>query len=242
MPAANEKIRVYRELAEIYDGQGQAQMRDRFLVLAADTALAAGQAEDAERLRAHLLRLNPHHLLKPYDSFAEAAKSADVENYLSALRRSHPYERTEHLLETLRQGGTPSKRESVAGDEGATRGSVPDLQVFRVVDVGETPRADPSRSRSVNLEPSASRARPSKPAGSPAPASQPKRPPNVPSVYAMRQDHPASSDKVGFEVVDDGRVGGAWISTGLAVLALIGGIVLAVYTLARPFVPRQWLP
>src|SRR5581483_1076240 len=187
MSAADDKIRVYRELAEIYEGQGQAQMRDRFLVLAADTALAAGKTDEAERLRGHLLRLNPHHLLKPYDSFAEAIKSTDVENYLTALRRSHPYERTEHLLESLRRGETQSNR-GVGG--GASQGSGPDLQVFRVVDVGDTPRGDPTRSRSVAPEYSTPRDRPSPspvlPTTPARPANSSARPPDPSSVYALR--------------------------------------------------------
>src|SRR5438132_3237860 len=107
MPPAEQATRIYRELAEDYGRQGQAQMRDRFLVLAADAALAAGQHAEAERLRGRLLQHNPHHLLKPYSSFAEAMKSADVQNYVGALRRSHPYEKAENLLEGLRQSGEP---------------------------------------------------------------------------------------------------------------------------------------
>src|SRR5438132_837833 len=105
MPSIGEIVRVYRELAEIYESQGQAQMRDRFLVLAADASLTAGKAEEAERLRNRLLQLNPHHLLKPYSSLEEALKSVDVRNYVTALRRSHPYEKAEHLLATLTQEG-----------------------------------------------------------------------------------------------------------------------------------------
>src|SRR5260370_20385607 len=101
MPSIGEIVRVYRELAEIYESQGQAQMRDRFLVLAADAALTAGRPEEAERLREVLLQHNPHHLLKPYANLGEALKSSDIRNYVAALRRSHPYERAEHLLETL---------------------------------------------------------------------------------------------------------------------------------------------
>ena len=65
MPSTEQTVRTYRELAEDYGRQGQAQMRDRFLVLAADAALAAGQTEEAEHLRGRLLQHNPHHLLKP---------------------------------------------------------------------------------------------------------------------------------------------------------------------------------
>ena len=59
-------LRVYRELADWYERQRQPQMRDRFLVLAADAAQTAGRADEAERLRLRLLKVNPHHMLKPY--------------------------------------------------------------------------------------------------------------------------------------------------------------------------------
>src|SRR5713101_2068359 len=98
MPAADQVVRTYSELAEIYHLQAQAPLRDRYLVLSADAAGAAGQWDEAERLRQSLLQLNPHHLLKPYTSFAEAMDSTDIRNYLTALRRSHPYEKAEHLL------------------------------------------------------------------------------------------------------------------------------------------------
>jgi hypothetical protein len=214
MPASDRKIEVYRELADIYDRQGQAQMRDRFLVLAADTAYSAGQTQEAERLRERLLQLNPHHLLKPYDSYAEALKSPDIENYLTALRRSHPYERTEHMLESFRQkdDGASSK----AGPGGS------DLQVYRVAERMETPRSFP---------PAASK--------KPEPKS---RSAETSSIDALRHALRSPVDGAGFELVEDGHTSGAWVSIVLATLVALGGIFLAVVTFAKPFVPRNWLP
>jgi hypothetical protein len=102
-------IRVFQELASLCERQGQPQMRDRFLVLAADAAWTADQPDTAERIRATLLQRNPHHLLRPYGSLAEAMNSADVRSYVSALRRSHPFEASEQLLQSLRKGaGEPA--------------------------------------------------------------------------------------------------------------------------------------
>src|SRR5690349_14253294 len=138
MPSAEETIRVYRELAEDYGRQGQGQMRDRFLVLAADAALAAGQQEEAERLRSRLLQHNPHHLLKPYSSFAEAMKSADVQNYVGTLRRTHPIEKVEKLLQGQgAQAGPSSRKEPPQGRE--------DLKVFQAKDATEELKAGPQR-------------------------------------------------------------------------------------------------
>ena len=86
MESPADVLQVYRELAAIYQRRGQAQMRDRFLVLAADAALTAGQADEAERLRDHLLRVNPHHMLKPYPSFKQGRQAPDVDTYIRNLR------------------------------------------------------------------------------------------------------------------------------------------------------------
>jgi hypothetical protein len=71
-------LQVYEELATWYDRQGQAKLRDWFLVLAADLALTLGQRDLAERFRQRLLHANPHHLLRPFATFAEALQAADV--------------------------------------------------------------------------------------------------------------------------------------------------------------------
>jgi hypothetical protein len=90
MASTEQTVQHYHELAESYEQRGEAQMRDRFLVLAADAALTAGRPDEAERYRKRLLQLNPHHLLKPYASFAEAMKSRDVKDYIEALRKYPP--------------------------------------------------------------------------------------------------------------------------------------------------------
>src|SRR5439155_7521020 len=141
MASADQAVRIYRELAENYGRQGQAQMRDRFLVLAADAALAADQKDEAERLRGRLLQHNPHHLLKPYSSFAEAMKSKDVQNYVGALRRNHPYDKVEGLLQGLRK--TTDTRPPTRQDPPEAR---EDLRVFRGIEAANEPKVTPSLS------------------------------------------------------------------------------------------------
>src|SRR5436305_3288841 len=102
MDSQTKCLDVYRELADWYEQRGQAPMRDRFLVLAADAALAAGLADEAERLRLRLLQLNPHHMLKPYTSFAQALETPDVNTYVRDLRQNYPLEVASELLRTLR--------------------------------------------------------------------------------------------------------------------------------------------
>src|SRR5579859_3103036 len=118
MQSVDQTVRVYQDLANIYVQQGQAQMRDRFLVLAAEAMYSAGRIDEAERLRGRLLQVNPHHLFKPFASLTEAMKSADVKNYLEGLRRTYPPEKAAHLLESLRTGkDEPSPAHRPSGEQ-----------------------------------------------------------------------------------------------------------------------------
>jgi hypothetical protein len=90
--------RMYEELANHYARHGESRQRDNCLVLAADAALAAGIPEEAERLRKRLLLTNPHHLLRPYASMAEAMQSEDVRDFVADLRRQTPPDMVAKLL------------------------------------------------------------------------------------------------------------------------------------------------
>lgn len=89
---------TYEELAERYDQRQEARQRDIFLVLAADAAFHAGCRDEAERLRRRLLAVSPHSLFRPYDSFADALQSSDIQDYLADLRRLYPSEQAAKLL------------------------------------------------------------------------------------------------------------------------------------------------
>jgi hypothetical protein len=95
--------RLYRELADGYANRSQPQFRDRFLILAADAALAAGDQEEAERCRQHLLSVNPHHLVKPYESFARAMEAPDVRTYVEDMRRHYPQDVAVSLWRSMRE-------------------------------------------------------------------------------------------------------------------------------------------
>jgi len=96
-----EPYRIYQELAEREGERQAAQLRDRFLVLAADAALTAGKDQEAEHLSDLLLTVNPLHLLKPFPSFKEAMQSPEVSAYVADLRRSYPPDEAARLLESL---------------------------------------------------------------------------------------------------------------------------------------------
>ena len=85
MATADNLVLIYKELADWHERQGQPQMRDRFLVLAADAAQAAGRPAEADLLLARLLRSNPHHMLRPFASFGQALASTDIQNYVGEL-------------------------------------------------------------------------------------------------------------------------------------------------------------
>jgi hypothetical protein len=144
MSKGYETQRIYCELAEWYEAHSQAQMRDRFLLLAADAALSEGAPEEAERLRQRLLQHSPHHMLKPYASFAEALRSPDVQGYINDLRRTYPLESAEQLLMSLRSGEEPGQQSAAlpappvipapAPDDRSPARPAEPLKVYRVRD------------------------------------------------------------------------------------------------------------
>jgi CO/xanthine dehydrogenase Mo-binding subunit len=106
--------RMYEDLANHHARQGESRQRDNCLVLAADAALAAGIPEEAERLRKGLLLTNPHHLLRPYASMAEAMQSDDVRDYVADLRRQIPPEMAAKLVHQAAPEKTYALAEPVA--------------------------------------------------------------------------------------------------------------------------------
>lgn len=127
MPRIEETARLYENLALLFDQQQEPRMRDWFLVLAADAALAAGNAIEAERLRGLLLARNPHHLISPFASFTEALKSPDIQAYVADLRREYPpavagkiweeHKSPEPTLEFDAEEMTPAAHVPVTGPE-----------------------------------------------------------------------------------------------------------------------------
>jgi hypothetical protein len=98
-------LRIYEELANRFVKQVEPRFRDHCLVLAADAALTADRPADADRLRLRLLQFNPHHLLRPFASMAEAMQAPDVQEYVTDLRRQWPPEFAQKLYLS---GGDPN--------------------------------------------------------------------------------------------------------------------------------------
>src|SRR5690349_8248393 len=115
MATPDNLVVIYKELADAHERQLRPQLRDRYLVLAADAALTAGRRVEADLLLARLLRSNPHHMLRPYTSFAQAMAAADVQNYVADLRREHPPEQAEAEFDALRAARAASPPARQAG-------------------------------------------------------------------------------------------------------------------------------
>src|ERR1044072_4989677 len=66
-----------------------------------------GAPAEAERLRQRLLQFTPHHMVKPFASFADALRSPDVQNYVRDLKQSYPLATAHQMLAGLRQAALP---------------------------------------------------------------------------------------------------------------------------------------
>src|SRR5262249_44644781 len=185
MSSEPQNLRLYQELADWYERQAQPQMRDRFLLLAADAALAQGQAELAEDLRLRLLQHSPHHMLKPFASFAEALRSPDVQGYIGDLRETYPPETAQQMLDAVRRESADSippdrnltaPLSPVLEPPPPTRTSSPavsePLKVYRVREDGSEVEPRPTRP-----SPPACRRRPPR---TPPPRRRPRGPPPPP--------------------------------------------------------------
>jgi hypothetical protein len=123
MAASEDTARTYHQLAQGYERIGDASMRDRFLVLAADAYLAASRPSDAEQVRAHLVRVNPQHLLKGQLSMVQALQSSDVRNYVDGLKRHYPPDQAAKLLRELQN--RPATAPNTATRPQAPGGPIP---------------------------------------------------------------------------------------------------------------------
>ena len=90
--------RLYEDLANHYARQGESRQRDNCLMLAAAAALNVDLPAEAERIRKRLLLTNPHHMLRPYGTMAEAMQSGDVRDYVADLRKQLPPQTVEKML------------------------------------------------------------------------------------------------------------------------------------------------
>ncbi|HZY89235.1 MAG TPA: hypothetical protein VFE78_30710, partial [Gemmataceae bacterium] len=211
-------LAVYRELADHYERQKQPAMRDRFLVLAADAAWKAGQHDEAERLRQRLLQANPHHLLKPYSSFAQALEAPDVQTYVRDLHTNYPPELAEGLLRNVRPAAPPAKDKpppalpvtapliDLANEATLPLGATVDqpLKVYQVKDEPEAPArpasqgpARPAARKDIPPKPGPYPTRPATPVPAAPRAAPAARPAPAAPLYAPLPPPPESGAQAG---------------------------------------------
>jgi hypothetical protein len=253
-------LQVYRDLADWYERQGEAAMRDRFLVLAADAAFTSGQPQEAERLRQRLLHGNPHHMLKPFNSFNQALQSSTIQIYIHDLRTNYPAETAEKLLRSLHgshdpEPTLPQTAPLIQFNDKETLPLGADIEPLKVYSLREEPEptlkseppvAPTSLNRAVPpTQPVPFRPTPTKPSAGrpnpnlPAPRAQPILPqsPASPWPASPKPTDPA----LAAPVAEPTAATGAWLTLMLLGMTVTAGCALAVYTLARPFLPPQWL-
>lgn len=246
--AAPPSFELYRELADAYERLGQATMRDRFLMLAADAALQAGQATEAERLRQRLLSGSRHHMLKPYGSFAEAAGAPDVQTYLRDLRLNYPPDVAGQMLNSLRgsqnEAAAPAAAPTPPPAAPAPR-AVP--ATAPLMDMSAPSPKRPGAGRPLvpesgyPLAPEVPvKAPPPKPAPKPAPAPAPAPAAKRPAPAPAPAPAPLQVQKMASPTTEP-RNAGAWFSGLLAFVVFLAGVGVAVLTLGRPYLPENLL-
>jgi hypothetical protein len=272
METQAEALSVYRELADSYEQRGDIPMRDRFLMLAADTAVNAGQGDEAERLRDRLLRTNRNHMLRAYASFEDARFAPDVQAYIRDLRTNYPLPTASRLLQSLKTG-TPFSPVNSAPQDVPTAAfnwaQVTNANAPATIDPTPvpvpTPAPQPARQvpRAAPAAPSvppnrpaprvapanvpvprpATQPRPSQPAPRPAPVAAPAEDPPVLPLNAPEAPSPAGARAIKPHAEKEERpaASGGWLGATLAVLLGAVGVAWVAFTLARPFVPPEWL-
>jgi len=261
---------VYKELADCYEQKEEASMRDRFLVLAADAALAADMPDEAERLRQRLLQLNPHHMLRPYANFAQALQAPDVKTYVRDLRLNYPLDTAESLLRSVRDDGPvlppdgtldvvpplsqphetfPVKQEPIDATlrprPAAVSKPIQRQKAVPLPKPGRAPETRDPRAPASGPIPLADPAPKPAPKLAPKPASRPAaavpRPPVSAPARPLRA--PVPPPRSTFSRREPGEPpSGGWFATLLFGLFALIGAALAVLALGRPFLPAEWLP
>ncbi len=98
MSSPFDELILYLRLAQAYKNRLQMPDRDRALVLAGTCAHVVRMPAIAEFCRQLILKNNTGHMLRKYDSFAQACEDSDFGVFLKQVRRKLSPERGESQL------------------------------------------------------------------------------------------------------------------------------------------------
>ena len=180
MTTPENLVVIYKELADVHQPPGPAANARPLPRPGGGRGAGAGRPAEADLLLARLLRSNPHHMLRPFASFAEAMASPDIHNYVGELRHPPAGTGRGRVRRPARLCARPRRRDRPAPApcrrrlpswtttrRPPSRPSAEPLKVYRVQDEAESPTAP--------APPCAPR-----PAATRPPAPPPKSPPQVP--------------------------------------------------------------
>ncbi len=101
---------AFIKLAGVAQSKRQLTQRDKFLLLAAATAVEAEFDQVAKRCRQLVLDHNPAHLIHRFESVAHALADLEYQSFQRQLKRFCSYEKAEHYLTQLKIApGLPGK-------------------------------------------------------------------------------------------------------------------------------------
>ena len=98
----DEVLGVYLGLVEHHELAGITRERDRFLMLAIDSARTADRQEMASSLWQRLVQFSPQHVMARYRDLAEPFRSPDIQAYLRELRLEYPVSLASDQLAKIR--------------------------------------------------------------------------------------------------------------------------------------------
>ena len=243
MATSQDPVVVYCQLAEAHHRLNHPQERDRFMVLAADAALATGRPEQAEDLRRALLHRNPNHLLRPYRSLSDAMQSHDLRAYVIQLRRNYPVEKAQTLLEQLgdvpaETGGEddefviPLDVDRPTAVTGLGQSSSSSVAASSPVHEEESVDKEPAASAPVSKSPSWRSSAVSEPPPLPMPGSDDPSP----GVFRLPPAPRGSRSSAGKD--EDEETGPeSWVGTFLFLLVLAAAVAILIFTFVIPLMP-----
>jgi hypothetical protein len=101
MTAPIELLGKYLHLARASERRHRPHVTDRIFFLAGITAARLRLNQVSAYCRFRILEHNPHHLIRKWESFHVAEPDEEFLHLLKQIHRRYPFERVEHLLETL---------------------------------------------------------------------------------------------------------------------------------------------